>query len=53
MYRFKTHFGPSVRARIFDNQCTEIAIKVKAINKIAALGTFPLNRSEAIMLLNN
>ena len=48
VYRFKTHFGSSVRARVFDNQCAEIAIKVKALNKIAALGTFPLNRSAAL-----
>lgn len=48
MYRFKSHFGPAVRSRIFVNQQTEIATKVKALNKIAALGTFPLNRSASI-----
>jgi hypothetical protein len=48
MYRFKSHFGSSVRSRIFVNQQTEIAVKVKAINKIAALGTFPLNRGASI-----
>ena len=48
MYRFKSHFGPSVRARKFANQNTEIAIKVKTLNKIAALGTFPLNRAASL-----
>lgn len=48
MYRFKSHFGSAVRARIFDNQRTEVAIKVKALNKIASLGTFPINRANSI-----
>lgn len=48
MYRFKSHFGSAVRSRIFVNQTTEIAIKVKTLNKIAALGTFPLNRAASI-----
>lgn len=48
MYRFKTHCGPSVCARVFKNQRTEIAIKVKILNKKAALGTFPFNRSAAL-----
>ena len=37
-----------LRARIFINQQTEIAIKVKALNKISALGTFPLNRAASL-----
>jgi hypothetical protein len=48
VYRFKSHFRPSVRARIFANQNTEIAIKVKTLNKIAALGTFPLKRAASL-----
>jgi hypothetical protein len=48
MYRFKRHCCSSVRSRTFENQCAEIAIKVKIINKIAGLETFPLNRSEAL-----
>jgi hypothetical protein len=48
MYRFKTHCGSHVRARTFKNQRTEIAIKVKILNKKATLGTFLLNRSAAL-----
>jgi hypothetical protein len=48
MYRFKTHCCSFVRSRTLENQCAEIAIKVKIVNKIAALGTFPLNRSEVL-----
>ncbi len=48
MYRFKSHFGASVRSRIFPNQQTEIAVKIKILNKIAALGTFPLNRAASV-----
>lgn len=48
MYRMKVHFGSSVRSRTFANQKTEIAIKIKILNRIAALGTFCLNRTDAI-----
>ena len=48
MYRFKTHFGPSVRSRTFANQRTEIAIKINVLNRIASLGTFHLNRAASI-----
>jgi len=48
MYRYKTHFSPSAQSRKFANQRTEVALKVKILNSIAALGTFPLNRAASL-----
>lgn len=38
MYRFKQLFGGNLRARIFENQCTEAFIKCNAMNKMSSLG---------------
>lgn len=38
MYRYKTIFGPTVRARTFENQTKEICLNLAALNKMTALG---------------
>jgi hypothetical protein len=38
MYRYKTIFGQTVRARIFDNQVKEINLNLVALNRMTNLG---------------
>jgi hypothetical protein len=38
MYRYKTIFGGTVRARRFDNQTKELCLNIVAINKMTRLG---------------
>lgn len=38
MFRFKTTFGPTLRARKFENQQTEARIKCAALNRMTQLG---------------
>jgi hypothetical protein len=38
MYRYKTIFGPTVRARTFNNQTKEICLNLAALNRMTALG---------------
>lgn len=38
MMRFKTIFGPNVKARKFDNQASEVFIKCNILNKMLQLG---------------
>jgi hypothetical protein len=48
VYRFKMHFGASLRSRSIANQCSEVAIKMNILNRIAALGTFHPNRAVSV-----
>ena len=38
MYRFKTIFGQTVRARTFDTQVKEINLNLVALNRMTNLG---------------
>lgn len=38
MFRYKTIFGGTVRARTFDNQFKELCLNIVAMNQMTSLG---------------